>query len=77
MNIYNFLWSDGYYSCVLLHEKKFSEEELELFYDESTKISSSDYKKWLVQEKGFKEAEYATLNFDCGSIAFFGGDTNG
>lgn len=77
MNIYQFVWSDGYHSCVLLHEKKFTEEELEQIYNESTSVLSPDYTQWLVEEKGFKKAEYALLNFDCGSTVFNGGDNNG
>lgn len=77
MNIYQFVWSDGYHSCVLLHDKKFNKEELEKIYVESTNVLSTKYIEWLVKEKGFKKNEYTLLSFDCGSTVFEGGDDNG
>lgn len=77
MNIYQFLWCDGYYSFVLIHDKKFNEEEMEQIYQEAINSESMNYTEWLIREKGFKSVDYTRLNFDCGSIDFKVGDNNG
>lgn len=66
MFTYHFEQSDGYFSRILSHEKKFTPEEIIEISEEipSFKRNLDEKCKWLIENKGFKKVSYMAVDLD-------------